>query len=142
LYGSRCYSTVLSVALIFFVFTFSAFAPSQGESPKGESGYVSGTVTDQTGAVVPGTKVFFKSGSASDSVTTAADGKYEIALRRGQYQIYVEKRGFCYDRAPLNVATATPLTINARLSTCAIADVNTIEDGRSSQRDVLMPTYK
>ncbi len=60
-------------------------------------GSFSGTVTDPTGAVIPGVKIIAQEGgkSLSRSAVTLEDGTYEIALLPpGHYRLTAEREGF------------------------------------------------
>jgi hypothetical protein len=62
-----------------------------------DTGYISGTVTDKTGAVVAGAEVVITniSGSATHTTSTNADGAYVVAgLPGGSYNIVVTAKGF------------------------------------------------
>ena len=62
-----------------------------------DTGYISGTVTDKTGAVVVGADVVISStvGSATHATTTNADGAYVVAgLPGGSYNLVVTAKGF------------------------------------------------
>jgi len=62
-----------------------------------DTGYISGTVTDKTGAAVVGADVVISStvGSATHATTTNADGAYVVAgLPGGSYDIVVTAKGF------------------------------------------------
>ncbi|MFI5094353.1 MAG: carboxypeptidase regulatory-like domain-containing protein [Candidatus Acidiferrales bacterium] len=62
-----------------------------------DTGYISGTVTDKTGAAVAGADVVISSttGSATHATTTNGDGAYVVAgLPGGTYDIVVTAKGF------------------------------------------------
>ena len=62
-----------------------------------DTGYISGTVTDKTGAAVVGADVVISStnGSATHPTTTNADGAYVVAgLQGGSYDMVVTAKGF------------------------------------------------
>jgi hypothetical protein len=88
------------------------------------SGTVVGTVTDQTGAHVPGAKVtaMNEGTSISTSVLTDANGDYSIPLLNpGLYSIRAEKQGFktsVASRIVVQVAQST--NVNFRLSVGAL----------------------
>src|SRR6266571_9280613 len=81
---------ILKLGISVFVFTSLAFAQVT-------TGTISGTVTDSTGAVVPGVNVTLKSVEKGISRTVRTDegGRYrapELAL--GRYEISAEASGF------------------------------------------------
>ena len=58
---------------------------------------VVGTVTDATGAVLPGVKIVLKDLASGQEVVaeTGADGKYDVATpRTGSFLLVVSRRGF------------------------------------------------
>ncbi|MGB9466259.1 MAG: carboxypeptidase regulatory-like domain-containing protein [Candidatus Acidiferrum sp.] len=62
-----------------------------------DTGYISGTVTDKTGAAVSGAEVVISNinGSSTHPTTTNADGAYVVAgLAGGSYNIVVTAKGF------------------------------------------------
>src|SRR5258708_11945437 len=64
---------------------------------QGEQGTITGTVTDQSGAVVPGAKVTVKevSTQAESTTVTNARGYYTIPyLAPGTYDVTAESKGF------------------------------------------------
>src|SRR5262245_2076 len=75
------------------------------------SGFLVGTITDQTGAVVAGATVTArnKGTGAASTVTTSQDGEYVIAqLSPGDYEVTVEASGFTkvvQQTATVNVGT-------------------------------------
>jgi len=119
------------------------------------NGRLKGTITDQTGAAVPGAEVAVKSGAKIYSATTTKHGTYEMEVPASRYDFTVKKEGFCYKRAPLRVTPSASLTINAALPACAIAYVTDIEgsgvplEGEKPtpnpairEYDELVPAYK
>lgn len=73
---------------LFSLFTISAFS---------QTAQITGTVTDQTGAMVPGAKVVatnINTGVARDSVTNEAGNYLITALLPGQYRVTAEAAGF------------------------------------------------
>ena len=64
---------------------------------QGNTGAIGGTVTDMSGAVVPGAVVRVESvtGDATESATTKSDGSYVVAnLAPGFYKVRVDSKGF------------------------------------------------
>ena len=82
------------VALVAILVFISAWAvPARAQSAKGE---IRGTVTDQTGALIPGAQVAItgEDGKAI-TVTTGRDGAYRFAaVTPGMYQMVVTAKGF------------------------------------------------
>src|SRR5579862_8271699 len=72
-----------------------------------ETGAIAGTVTDQTGAVVPGATVTVKNvaTNAVRNATTNAEGIYAISnLPPGQYTVLVEQAGFTKVQREVEIA--------------------------------------
>jgi hypothetical protein len=78
-----------------------------------------GTIWDQSGAVIPDTKVVLRNPSTGvDRATTSgADGSYQfLQVLPGTYQLSVEKSGFrTYLRTDLQLLVNTPATMNVTL---------------------------
>src|SRR5688572_18207225 len=74
---------------------------------QGTTGTISGTVTDQTGAAVPGATVIVKNLETNSTRETISDeqGRYKIAgLPVGPYELTTEISGFGkYKRGPINL---------------------------------------
>lgn len=89
-----------AVLMLFFCLAAAAQQPT---------GSLSGVVTDQSGAVIPGAIVTIKllSTGQSRSVVTDASGSYRYAaVAPGQYEVRIERTGF------KTKVTSEPLTIN------------------------------
>ncbi|PYP91468.1 MAG: hypothetical protein DMG65_07745 [Candidatus Angelobacter sp. Gp1-AA117] len=86
-----CRSSLLTVALTFvFTLAFSTIALAQ-------SGVISGTVSDTSGAVIPSAKVQIRDvqTDATRSAQTNAQGFYEfLAVRPSTYEVTIEAKGF------------------------------------------------
>src|SRR5438874_6028189 len=98
-------------------------------SPAGAQGTTSrvlGTVTDQTGAIVPGATVTLTNeatGVSFNTVTTGA-GTYTFeAIQVGTYSLVVELQGFKKFLSTGNrVEISVPTTINAKLDAGGMAE--------------------
>ncbi len=87
--GSR-----LTRAVLAFLFAFSLARPTWAQEARGT---IVGTITDATGAVVPGAKVdvVSKAMGTKVSLTTNESGHYQAAyLIPGQYQVVAQADGF------------------------------------------------
>lgn len=95
---------------------------------------LTGTVTDSTGAVVPGAKVTITNVGTSSSVhaITSSSGTYAVTgLTPGSYSVTVEAAGFRkYVQSGIGVEVSTTATINVQLTTGSISQ--TIEVRSSS----------
>src|SRR5262245_3819508 len=96
-----------------------ALALASAAAAQGTTSRVLGTVTDQTGGVVPGATVTLTNDSTgiSFNTVTSAAGTYTFeAIQVGAYTITVELQGFKKFVAPGNaVNISEPTTVNARL---------------------------
>jgi len=94
-------------------------------------GAISGTVTDQTGAVIPGATVTATSQATNSAVTRSAssDGSFTISgLAPGLYTLSVMARNFqTYLQRDINVGAQTTAAVNASLSVGASAETVTVE---------------
>jgi hypothetical protein len=102
------------VAII--VLTLFASRPSSAQQT---TGIILGTVTDQSGALVPGAKVTVVNTDTSDTRTapTGGDGSFRFpALVAGHYSVTVEASGFKSEtQKGLTLAVALEMVINSKL---------------------------
>ncbi|HEV3482372.1 MAG TPA: TonB-dependent receptor [Candidatus Acidoferrales bacterium] len=83
-----------------------------------ETGSVTGTVTDQTGAVVPGASVTAKSvaTSAERTIQTTSDGTYVMpGLAPGLYDVTVTSQSFAPFTSRVEVTVGGKVTLDAQL---------------------------
>jgi hypothetical protein len=83
------------------------------------TGSILGTVSDQTGAVVPGARVTItnKANGQSRSLVTTGSGTYESGpLQPGEYTVRVEAKGFQTYELPVTVQVGVTSTGDVRLS--------------------------
>src|ERR1700704_746905 len=85
------------------------------------SGTITGTVTDQSGAIVPNAKIVLTDETTGDSreITGSESGEFVFAaLRPSTYTISIEKPGFqTYRQTGITLATSDRLSIgNIRLT--------------------------
>jgi hypothetical protein len=117
------FSCKTAFTLCLFVSLFAPVTHAQMAS-------ISGTVTDQTGAVVPHTKVSARNDETgfSRSMETDDSGTYRVSsLSPGTYDVLIEKAGFkavAFSRVKLSVDQV--LTLDARLAPSAIAEKVTV----------------
>ncbi len=82
------------------------------------AGSIQGTVTDQTGAVLPGAKVAIKNG-ATDAVirvTASTTGSYSSGpIQPGDYVVRVEAKGFKTMSLPVTVQVGNTATANLQM---------------------------
>ncbi|HUL79675.1 MAG TPA: TonB-dependent receptor [Vicinamibacteria bacterium] len=114
----RCLA-VLAIALL-----IPALAAAQTELGK-----ISGTVTDQSGAVLPGVTVNLKSvGRASTrSTVTNAQGEYVFAsLVPGPYEVTAELSGFSTKQTKTTVPVGATVAVNVQMTVGAQTEVITV----------------
>jgi hypothetical protein len=83
------------------------------------TGSIQGTITDQSGAVVPGAKVTItnKGTGQTFSVTTTSSGTYASgALNPGEYLVRVAAQGFKSAETPITVQVNTTSSANLKLA--------------------------
>jgi hypothetical protein len=94
------------------------------------TGIISGTVTDSSGAVVPGANITItdKSTASSRSVPTSADGLFSApSLPAGTYEVRAEAQGFRTTVREANVQVGTTTTANLSLTVGGAKEVVTVE---------------
>jgi hypothetical protein len=94
------------------------------------TGIILGTVTDASGAVIPGAPVTItnKDTNSPRSVTTGADGTFSApALPPGNYEVRAEIKGFRTLVRPAQVLAGSPTTVDMAMSVGATNDVVTVE---------------
>jgi len=91
-----------------------------------DTGYISGTVTDKSGAAVAGVEVVISStnGSATHSTTTNGDGAYVVAgLPGGSYDITVIAKGFSkYLAKNVVLDVAAKIRVDIQLTVGAVTE--------------------
>ncbi len=87
--------------------------------PQAENGQLTGTVTDQSGAVVPSATVTVKNlgTGAQRTTTTAGNGTYSVpSLPPSRYEVTVEKAGFGPYTSQVQVSVGGSPTLDAKLA--------------------------
>ncbi len=94
------------------------------------SGRITGLVTDQSGAAIPGATVTVRNVNTgiSSTLKTSATGVYIVAnLIPGTYTVTVEMAGFSrFDQENVNVQAASDITVNATLRPGTVHQVVTV----------------
>jgi hypothetical protein len=109
-----------------FVFLLSAVS-LYAQSP---TGILTGTVTDQSGAVVPDSTITItnKGTSASRAATVNAEGVFSApSLDVGQYEVRVEAKGFSTTVREAEVQAGVTTTVNIPMTVGATSDVVNVE---------------
>ena len=94
-----------------------------------ETGKVTGTVTDPSGAVLPGASVTLKSvgtGGTRTAVSDAGGGYTFSNLQPGPYEVTVELAGFSTKQYKTTVTVGATITVNARLEVGQQTEVITV----------------
>jgi hypothetical protein len=113
------------VVLLAFLGCFSNPALAQVEQAT-----ITGTVTDQSGALIPGARVVvtnLRTGTVVETVTND-EGEYRVPyLHPGQYEISVELTGFSKARVPdVSLKVGQIATVNVSLKPGEISDAVTV----------------
>ena len=101
-----------------------------------ESGKVTGTVTDQSGAVLPGVNVTLKSVERATTRTTVtnAQGEYVFAsLVPGNYEVIAELSGFSTKQTRTLVPVGATVAVNVQMTVGAQTEVVTVVGETSAQ---------
>ena len=107
---------ILRRTLLLVAFSSLLFAQS-------ERGTISGTVSDSSGAVIPGAKVTVTNLSTNTSITTATSGAGDYTapqLPPGQYNVRIDKEGFkpaVTANVTVNTSTNTRVDITLEVGT-------------------------
>src|SRR5438309_6696781 len=92
-----------------------------------DTGYISGTVTDKSGAAVVGAEVLITNtaGSVTRTTTTNADGAYVVAgLPGGTYNLVVTAKGFQkYSASKVVLDVAQKIRVDVQLTVGAVTEV-------------------
>ena len=106
------------ISLLFILFVCTAFL----QASNGDLSSVRGTVSDPSGAVVPGAKVSARNVSSGNTVeaTTGPEGSYTISLPAGRYDIQFSETGFKPTlRQQVEVTAGSPLALDVQLQLAA-----------------------
>ena len=116
--------SIRCLAVLAIVLMIPALAAAQTESGK-----ISGTVTDQSGAVLPGVTVNLKSVERATmrSTVTNAQGEYVFAsLVPGNYEVTAELSGFSTQQTRTNVPVGATVNVNVQMAVGAQTEVITV----------------
>ncbi|MEO8072123.1 MAG: carboxypeptidase regulatory-like domain-containing protein [Acidobacteriota bacterium] len=120
-------STVFAFAIYIFLFGLVSQSFAQGTTTR-----FTGTVTDSSGAAVPGAKVILTDEAKGISLTTTTgdSGSYNFDLiQAGTYTVSVEKEGFNkYVSTKNTVNVNLPATVNVALQVGNVSAVVTVEN--------------
>jgi len=116
--------SIRCLAVLAIVLMIPALAAAQTEFGK-----ISGTVTDQSGAVLPGVTVNVKSVERASLRTTItnAQGEYVFAsLVPGNYEVTAELSGFSTRQTRTNVPVGSTVAVNVQMAVGAQTEVITV----------------
>ncbi len=117
------YKVISASILLMLLVSLAAFA----QAP---TGLISGTVTDESGAVVPSATITItdKAQGSTRSPKVSADGFFSVpALAAGVYEVRVEAAGFRTVVRDATVETGSITTVNMQLQVGATKEVVTVE---------------
>ncbi|MBI1787290.1 MAG: TonB-dependent receptor [Acidobacteria bacterium] len=98
------------------------------------TGLITGTVTDESGAVVPAAKITVsnKETALVRTLTSGSDGSYSVAsLPAGEYEVRAEATGFHILLRKAEVQTGNETKVDLRMQVGATKDVVTVEEATS-----------
>ncbi len=104
-----------------------------------ESGKISGTVTDQSGGVLPGASVTLKSVNTNATRTAVSDasGAYNFSnLVPGPYEVTVELAGFTTKQYKTSVSVGASISVGAKLEVGQQTEVVTVVAGEGLQPNI------
>jgi hypothetical protein len=134
-YGAR-YCIIFLVAL--------TFSPWSAQAQGGNAGAVHGTVTDPTGAVVPGATVHLTNhlSGLDRTATTNGTGGFEIPnVPFNNYQVAVSAPGFASMHQATDVHSSVGTTLNPILKIAGASQTVTVEGGSSGDLVEDDPTF-
>src|SRR5262249_7892224 len=106
-------------------------------SGQSDRGTITGTVTDSSGAAVPGANVTVTNTATNSNSTavTTSDGVYTIpALQPGSYRVRVEKSGFKRaEIAQVAVAVGSTIAANVTMEVGQVSETVEIASGAGAQ---------
>lgn len=105
---------------------FACFFSAAACYAQAPTGSIIGTVTDESGAVIPGAAITItgKSTGVKRNATSTADGTFTVpALAAGEYQVRCENRGFRTTVLELTVETGSSVTLDLKLQVGATAEI-------------------
>jgi hypothetical protein len=131
------FSTSILLLLATLIFTTFAFA----QLPTGS---IQGTITDPSGAVVPGAKVTISSASSGQTfnLTTSGSGSYTSGpLLPGMYTIAVTAQGFSTAQSTVSVQVGGVTAVNLVLKVGKTSELVTVE-ASAVQVNTVQPTVQ
>ena len=133
----RCFAVSL-LALFFQTHAVSLFAQSAGNS-----GTVTGTVSDSSGAVIPGASVTIENpvSGLTRTVITDAGGQYQFTnLPLNPYHLTVKMQGFTTQSQDVDVRSFVPIAVKTSLQVGTTATTVTVTGGDLIENDSSLHT--
>ncbi len=119
-----------STAKAFLAIACLLFVAHPGMAQTGTTARVTGTVTDQSGAVLPGATVTIREAdtNATRTITTADNGDYALTqLTPGKYNLTVDKQGFgSYQQSDIVLVIGQVAEINVQMQVGSAAQKVTV----------------
>lgn len=127
---------------VFFASAFVVFTliSASGMAQSAHSGTITGTVSDTTGAILPGATVTIENpiSGLKKSVQTDANGQFEFNnVPYASYHVTAQATGFAPSVQDASVHSAVPLTLNWKLAIATSATTVTVE---ADQQDIIQKT--
>src|SRR6185503_15967107 len=102
-------------------------------------GRIAGTVTDPTGAAMPGVTVTIRGTVATRTVTTNAEGRFSVELPPGRYTMTAESPGFTTARIELMVVAGRTVTPTLVMQVGSLAEtISVTAVGRRSATNAVV----
>lgn len=127
-------SSISLIALLSFAATpifASLLAPSAAaQAATANSGTISGTVTDPSGAAVQGASVVLTNSNSgyTRTVTTGPDGAYQFAnIPFNPYRVVIVMPGFSTSDNVLRIHTSVPIVLKTALTVASAGEQVTVE---------------
>ncbi|GGA64403.1 hypothetical protein GCM10011507_15020 [Edaphobacter acidisoli] len=127
-------SVAALVAMLFLFFSAQVFAAQTA----GNAGTLSGTVTDPTGAILPGASVTIRNVVSGYDQTTVSDssGHYQFTnVPFNPYRMVVSAQGFAGVTQDVDIRTSVPLTVNIALQVGAASTEVTVTGSPLTEAD-------
>ncbi len=122
--NSRIFTNMLAALLLIGLTTLNAFA-------QGTTSRVTGRVTDQSGAAIPGATVLLTNVGTTSvlTTTTTGDGVYVFeSVQVGSYTVAIQKEGFKKFVSSSNpVSLGNPTTVDVKMEVGAVNEVVQVE---------------